>query len=445
MNFKKISFLLLGVVLISVMTDLIAQNKSTKPRVIAMTDGEVDDRSSMVRFLMYTCDFDLLAIIETNSIFQKWGHSNENWLEKELDAYEQVYPNLIKHNTNYPNPEYLKSVCYVGDENYNHLKDLERWSLIPGAKVTYEPDEWEDTPGSDKIVEVLLEDNPDPVYIQAWGGGNTAARAFYKLKTVYPDEYVRAVSKVVMYNIWYQDGAGNYIEKYHSKVTMLYCGSFAGTWNYNSQKNTYDFIAKNVKDNHGPLGALYPQDYISEGDSPSFLYCVVNGLRNHEDPTYGGWGGRFTKFEKLENVYTDAEDDGDIKKSLRRWVDDANRDFQARMDWCVNSEFNEANHPPVAIINEENNLSVKSGKKVKLDAGKSNDPDGDEINFSWFQYKGPGSFNDSLEILNARNSLTSFVAPEVRKPETIHLLLKVTDNGSPSLCSYRRLIITVLP
>ncbi len=44
MNFKKISFLLLGVVLISGMTDLIAQNKSKKPRVIAMTDGEIDDR-----------------------------------------------------------------------------------------------------------------------------------------------------------------------------------------------------------------------------------------------------------------------------------------------------------------------------------------------------------------------------------------------------------------
>ncbi len=68
-------------------------------------------------------------------------------------------------------------------------------------KISFKPDNWPDTPGSDKIVEILLESNPAPVYIQAWGGGNTAARAFYKLKTEYPDQYDRAVSKVVIYNI----------------------------------------------------------------------------------------------------------------------------------------------------------------------------------------------------------------------------------------------------
>ena len=36
-----------------------------KPRVIVMTDGEVDDRCSMVRFLLYTNDVELLAIIQT--------------------------------------------------------------------------------------------------------------------------------------------------------------------------------------------------------------------------------------------------------------------------------------------------------------------------------------------------------------------------------------------
>ncbi|HEX8357790.1 MAG TPA: nucleoside hydrolase-like domain-containing protein, partial [Segetibacter sp.] len=74
----------------------IAQNK--KARVIAMTDGEVDDHSSMIRFLLYTCDINLLAIIETNSVYQRQGHSKEDWYEKQLAAYEKVYPNLIKHN-----------------------------------------------------------------------------------------------------------------------------------------------------------------------------------------------------------------------------------------------------------------------------------------------------------------------------------------------------------
>src|SRR5262245_31981930 len=61
-----------------------------KPRVIATTDGEVDDHSSMIRFLLYTCDFDVAGIVEVNSKYQKNGHSKEPWLENQLAAYDQV-------------------------------------------------------------------------------------------------------------------------------------------------------------------------------------------------------------------------------------------------------------------------------------------------------------------------------------------------------------------
>lgn len=426
---------------------LLAQKKEDKARVIVMTDGEIDDHSSMIRFLLYTCDVEVLAIIETNSMFQKTGHSNEDWYEKQLAAYKQVYPKLIKHNPDYPSYEKLKSISVIGDEDYDHLKDLRelRWNLVPGYKITYTPDNWPDTPGSDKIVEVLLENNPAPVYLQAWGGGNTAAKAFYKLKTEYPDQYERAVSKAVMYNIWYQDGAGNYIEQVHPKVTVLHCASFDGTWNYRSQKDTYDFIENQVKRNHGPLGSLYPQDYVSEGDSPAFLYSIGNGLRNHENPTYGGWGGRFEKFEQFENVYVDAEDDGDDRKSLRRWVDDANRNFQARMDWCVATKYQDANHAPIVNVKGKRDITIKSGKKILLDASASSDPDGNDIQFNWWQYKDAGSYNGSVELQDSENATISFVAPEVSKPETIHMILKVTDQGSPVLDSYERIIITVVP
>ena len=192
MNFKKIFFLLLCVVLLSGMTGINAQNKSKKPRVIAMTDGEIDDHSSMVRFLLYTCDIELMAIIETNSVFQRSGHSNEPWLENQLDAYEQMYPNLIVHNPDYPSPEKIRSVCFIGDEDENHLKEYPKKPVFTGKEVIYKPDNWNDTPGSDRIVEVLLGKDNRPVHIQAWGGGNTAARAFYKLKSEYPSEITHA-------------------------------------------------------------------------------------------------------------------------------------------------------------------------------------------------------------------------------------------------------------
>ena len=81
-------------------------------------EGYVDtyneiDHSSKIRFLLYTCDMDVLAIIETNSIFQRQGHSDKDWYEKQLEAYEQVYPNLIKHNSNFPTAENINTLIIL--------------------------------------------------------------------------------------------------------------------------------------------------------------------------------------------------------------------------------------------------------------------------------------------------------------------------------------------
>ena len=416
-------------------------SQDTKPRVIVMTDGEVDDRSSMIRFLLYTNDVELLAIIETNSVYQRGGHSKKDWYDKQIDAYEQVYPRLIVHDPAYPTADQIRALSYVGDEDPDHLVvDNRSASRRPGMEPQIRPDDWPDTPGSDRIVEILLEDDPRPVYIQAWGGGNTAARAFYKLKNEHPKEYDRAISKVAMHNIWYQDGAGNYIEKYHPKVCMLLDYYFHGSWDYGSQSFTHDFIQNEVKKNHGPLGALYPQDYVSEGDSPAFLWTLKNGLRNYEDPTYGGWGGRYYKVEGLENVYADVS-----AASYSRWIEAANRDFQTRLDWCVTEKFEEANHKPLIKIQGEVDRSVKAGETVVMDARETMDPDGNKMRFEWWQYQEAGSYDQMVNIDHAQGKKISFVAPKVKQKCSIHIILEVSDRGKPSLFSFQRMIITVEP
>ncbi len=421
--------------------------QGTRPRVIVMTDGEVDDRSSMIRFLLYTCDVDVRAIIETNSMFQRHGHSDKKWIEAQLAAYEELYPNLIKHHPGYPTADELRARSFVGDEDFDHLKGTRetRWEQIPGGPVEFDPAGWPDTPGSDTIVRILLQDDPAPIHLQAWGGGNTASRAFYKLKRDHPADYERAISKVVMYNIWYQDDAGNYIETHHPKVTMIYCGHFAGTWNYRSQPDTHDFITRHVKNGHGPLGALYPQTYVSEGDSPAFFYVIANGLRNHEHPGFGGWGGRFKKVEGFERVYIDAEDEGGKKYQFARWIDAVNRDFQARMDWCV-KDFKEANHPPVVKLAHARDLKVRPGESVSLSAKGTTDPDGDEVVFHWWQYCEAGSYDGSIEIRDAGKQDASFTVPRnVDTGETIHVICEVTDTGTPPLTRYQRVIVEVKP
>ncbi|WP_297098528.1 DUF1593 domain-containing protein [uncultured Draconibacterium sp.] len=454
---------------------LISSNVSAgqieKPRVIVMTDGEVDDRSSMVRFLLYTNDIDLEAIIQTNSVYQKIGWSSIGWLEEQINAYEKVYSNLKIHDLSYPAPDVLKSMIYVGDEDSSHIVvDPYSSRRIPGMEPLINPSNWNDTPGSDRIVEVLLDDDPRPVFIQAWGGGNTAARAFYKLKTQYPKDYSRAISKVIMYNIWYQDGAGSYIEKAHPEVTMLLCHYFDGTWAYGSMAFTGSFVDDDVKNGHGSLGALYPQDYISEGDSPAFLYTLGNGLRGYEDPTWGGWGGQFYKVEGCKNVYRDVD-----RGSYLRWIEYVNRDFKNRLDWCVSESFEEANHRPEIEIIGDLDRTVKSGDLVEIDA-RISDPDPlnvdllweqyadvykqlgmDKERFAayaqtwpkavplWWQFKDAGTYNGMVKISDPEKNKIQFVAPDVKEAKTIHLILEVKDQGAQALTSFARVVITVLP
>ncbi|PIF02182.1 MAG: hypothetical protein CR996_00975 [Draconibacterium sp.] len=442
-----------------------------KPRVIVMTDGEVDDRCSMVRFLLSTNEVELVAIIQTNSFFQQNGWSSVKWLDEQIDAYEMVYPNLVVHDSCFPTADIIRSKVYVGDEDSLHLVVSNNFApRVPGTEPVIDPSGWADTKGSDKIVEVLLEEDPRPVYIQAWGGGNTAARAFFKLKSQYPDDYARAISKVVMYNIWYQDGAGNYIEKYHPGVKMLVSRYFNGTWDYGSMAFTHTFVLNDVKNNHGPLGALYAQDYISEGDSPAFLFTLGNGLRGFEDPTWGSWGGRFYKMEGSENVYRDID-----KGSYLRWIEYANRDFKTKLDWCVAEKFSEANHRPVIRVAGDLNRTVSSGEHVVLEASVS-DPDDPNIDklwsqyavlyaqagltkddfinnvknwpktkSSWWQYKDAGTYDKMIKIKSMADSKAEFVAPVVDTPQTIHIILEVKDNGAPALTSFARFVINVLP
>jgi hypothetical protein len=445
------------------------QSKAQKPRVIAMTDGEVDDRCSMVRFLLHTNDIELLGIIQTNSVYQKKGWAEDKWIEKQLDAYQQIYPNLVVHDPAYPKPSDIRNKVYIGDNDATHITvDWQSPNRIPGQKPTIDPTQWKDTEGSDKIVAILLENDPRKVHIQAWGGGNTAARAFYKLKTQYPKEYKRAISKVVMYNIWYQDGAGAYIEQNHPEATLLLSHHFSGTWDYNSQVYTEDFISRHVRPT--PLGKHYPQNYISEGDNPSFLYSLANGLRSDENPTYGGWGGRFYKVDGFQNVYRDID-----KASYLQWVETVNRDFEMRLKWSITPNYNDANHKPLIKLNNARNLTISAGQNVKLSADIK---DNDVINYEeawlkmkelfeqqgkdfiwfksmvdsqpktaafWWQYKDAGTCPNTIDLGMNQSTQVEFTAPKVKEKCTLHFILEVKDNGSPAQKSFERVIVTVKP
>jgi hypothetical protein len=100
------------------------------------------------------------------------------------------------------------------------------------------------------------------------------------------------------------------------------------------------------------------------------------------------------------------------------------------------------------VLNHLNKLSAKSGEQVTLSAEGSKDPDGNNLSYQWIYYREPGTFETSrlpLEIKDNKQKNASFIAPVVTKPETIHIILAVTDNGIPALTRYQRVIVTVYP
>jgi hypothetical protein len=203
----------------------------------------------------------------------------------------------------------------------------------------------------------------------------------------------------------------------------------------------------NITVDKGPLAGSYEANegaFRSEGDSPSFMHQIDVGLRSLENPAYGGWGGRFRpeKPGKTE-VWADAEDDGDLFKPIWRWVEAFQNDWAARAEWCVKS-WREANHPPVVLLDTPKDVTVAPGSTVKVSVRGSTDPDGDQLSYSWWQYREAGTYGREVAIQNEdRPAATIQIPMDARPGDTIHLIAEVTDGGKPPLTRYGRVILTI--
>jgi hypothetical protein len=266
----------------------------------------------------------------------------------------------------------------------------------------------------------------------------------------------------------------------YGSATWIAINSFVKGINNEKISNTW--LAENIQQGHGPLGAEYPDvAYGFEGDTPSWLPLIPNGLNEPEHPQWGGWGGRYELYKpdfatlkkgdsgvpfepETREIWTNATDRytpfvpndygrtlkadtltfSDDKVTLWRWRDDFQNDFAARMDWCTKT-FQQANHPPVPVLSQPDEITVNSGEGFGLDASGSTDPDGDHISYLWFSYPEAGSYKKQIITAAEISHGLYVVAPKVEKKETAHIILKVTDKGSPSLSRYKRIIVTINP
>jgi hypothetical protein len=471
-NMKNI---LLFIVFLGLFSPILsAQITNQKKRVVVLTDIEADpdDAQSIVRFLTYANEWDVEGLIATTSIHQQTQVAPES-IKKILLAYQKVLPNLQKNAKGYPTYEYLLSKVKKGLPVYG----------MGGVG------EGKDSEGSDWIVQLLEKNDTRPIWFCVWGGTNVLAQALWKVQQKYKAlDAKKLYQKIRVYTISDQDDSAPWIRKNFPSlfyvVTPGYNYAYA-TWlgiafpltGSNTEVVSNDWLAKNIQQGHGALGVEYPDvAYGMEGDTPSFLGLIDNGLNHSERPDFGGWGGRYQFYLpafrdsnvgmfKRENwtkdepetrpIWTNVEDsvvgnDGKAYKStaatIWRWREAFQNDFAARMDWCV-KPYKECNHPPVPHLAMPDSFSVKSGALFFLNAEGSYDPDGDSMSYLWFQYQEAGSYLEKVSFKPYATNLYKLpvTAPKVEKVESIHFILQVTDKGSPRLTRYRRVIITVLP
>ena len=446
-----------------------------KPRVIVLTDieNEPDDAMSLVRFLTYSNQWDVEGLVATTSVHQK--NQIATWRIREiLEAYGKVRDNLEKHESGYPAMDYLMSVVREGRTDYG--------MQAVGKGM--------DSQGSDLIIQAVDRKDSRPVWVLVWGGPNCLAQALYKVhKTRSAKEIKKFIAKLRVYSISDQDDSGPWIRKtfpglfyiaspgfhsyggYHNATWTgisgdKFHGRFAGG-NFTIVDNPW--LDKNIR-NKGPLGAQYPQTkFLMEGDTPSFLYLINTGLGDTEHPDWGSWGGRYEFYQprtekwflepETRPLWNNAQDEvfgndsswhTNNKATIWRWREAYQNDFVARMDWTI-KPYNEANHPPVVKLKNQERLTARAGDTIRLSAEGSTDPDGNLLSYKWFYYGEPGTFilstartGDAIKIENADKANAWFIIPpKYGRLGTIHIILAVTDNGTPALTRYKRMIITV--
>jgi Protein of unknown function (DUF1593) len=479
-----------------------------KQRVVVMTDiaNEPDDQMSMVRFLVYSNHFDVDGLVATTSTWMR-NKVRPDVIRTLIDAYDQVRPSLIQHQSGFPASEALRSVVTSGQEGYG-------MAAVGVEKLTA---------GAELILKAADKADPRPLWVLAWGGANTLAQALSHAKrTRNPAQLDALLAKLRVYAISDQDDAGPWIRSEFPNLHYIAMPStpdgdqyYLATWTGISGDRFYknapgaDFstftdswVNGNIR-SKGPLGKLYPFPCcIHEGDTPSFLGLIDNGLASFMSPTYGGWGGRYVwrRFHgEPRPFWTQGGDsfpgrdnskdtvtgvDGRVYTSdqatIWRWRTTFQNDFAARMQWTV-SDAKSANHNPDVVLNGRPGkapliIETTVANPVTLDATGTGDPDGNALRYHWFFYPEAGTgipgqpvfAGGMTPIVGAgtpgeggiasapeggprepapRVVLQDPTSPRVtvipRTAGTAHIILEVQDDGTPALTSYRRVILSI--
>ena len=477
--------------------------QADRPRTVVTTDGEIDDVDSFIRLLLYANEMQLEGLVYSSSMWHYKGDGKgttrvsempmtrdmygereslrwpgEEWMQGLIADYAEVYPSLSTHAEGYPDPDSLLARVRVGNIDFEGEMDT-------------------DTEGSNLIRELLLDGDTTTLYLQAWGGTNTIARALKSIEDTYADTpewnaiYARVVGKAVLYLIMDQDATyRNYVARQWPDLPVILNGRQFGGLAYNWQKAVPeplqvwlegDFMEERILHGHGPLTAAYysygdgqqqegdpehvhgdstrldsaqwgsfqPFDFVSEGDSPAFLHLIDVGLGSLIHPEWGGWAGRMVPSDSVPARYEDGAAVADYNPfsgrpdplyPQTRWIPALQNDFAARASWCV-MPYDSANHAPVVALEGAVERTVARRDKVKLRI-QAEDPDGDALTYHWFQYGEADSYPGEAMIVFQDEWAIVTVPNDITPGQTLNFIIEVTDGGTPSITRYARVVLT---
>lgn len=483
------------------------QHGKDKIRTVVTSDLEQDDLTSLIRYLLYTPDFETQGLIYTSSRFHWQGDfegtkfflpgreydtpqtsfrwtGNTTIQDIVIPAYAQVHPNLRVHDPAYPTPDELLSLVKIGN-------------------VDFEGEYDHDTEGSDHIKSLILDNDPRLLYLQAWGGTSTIARALKSIEDQYSGssqwhELKDKISdKVVIMASGFQDETyANYIAPSWPELQVR--ASVVEWTTYNCNVNgsgnvrglpddhvyfTGAWIRENVQ--IGPYGSLYrswldgqhmpgdpldvfgntteapitadawcqpldPYDFLGEGDDGVFFPFFDTGIQDPADSNLGGWGGRAVRNTSSEanlwqSVIAERAPNGAEVDcyGTDRFISAAQNDMAARIQWTLTPEYKDGNHPPSVKIVNDKPVKARPGSSVTL-TNTVSDPDGDEVTTSWWQYVEEGTFNGTICVIRGENNQAVVEVPaDAKEGETISIILQATDDGEFPLTRYDRVVIQI--
>ncbi|KAF9699112.1 hypothetical protein EKO04_003335 [Ascochyta lentis] len=483
-----------------------AINKPAKLRTVVTTDMESDDLASLVRYILYTNDLENQGLVYTSSKYhwegdgkgtefflpnREYNTSQTSWRptgtttieDHLLKAYAEVYPNLRQHDPTYPTPEHLLSITKIGN-------------------VEFDGEMAKDTEGSNLIKSLLLDNDPRILYLQAWGGTNTIARALKSISDTHsssPHWNATKASisrKAVILASGFQDNTyAEYIAPNWPLLRVEELSKAYDTWGFNCNSgagNVRGLPANNAyfqgawtkaHIQTGPLGSLYRSwldgqttfgggdqldvfgdaeqagsgwcqplsrySFLSEGDNVAFNPLLTTGLQDPSSAQLGSWGGRRVQNSSSPDLWVLVErekavDGAEVRGwTTDRWVAHAQNEFAARMQWTLTGDYGAANHAPSVKISGSKTVKACAGSSVDV-AARVGDPDADRVTVTWWQYREEGSYPGVVDVVQGEgNSATVKMPDDAEKGQTVSIIVQGMDDGVFPLTRYDRVIIEV--